>query len=177
MKRLLCIAAVLLPVAFLYLAGGLEPLERGRMDLQFRFTEREARSDIVVVEIDSKSLQTLGIWPWPRGYHATVLDRLVAAGAERVGFDVDFSSRSIEEEDQEFAKALAAASGRVVLPVFRQLQESNPDQIHLTVAEPLPEFSRHAMPGSINVVPESDGLIRRYANRTGFSGRSTAFRL
>jgi diguanylate cyclase (GGDEF)-like protein/PAS domain S-box-containing protein len=144
------------------------------MDLQFRFTAREARSDIVVVEIDSKSLQTLGIWPWPRGYHATVLDRLVAAGAERVGFDVDFSSRSIEEEDQEFAKALAAASGRVVLPVFRQWQESNPDQIYLTVAEPLPEFSRHAMSGSINVVPESDGLIRRYANRTGFSGRSTA---
>ncbi len=56
MKRLLCIAAVFLPVAVLYLAGGLESLERSRMDVQFRLSGQEAQSGIVVVEIDSKSL-------------------------------------------------------------------------------------------------------------------------
>jgi len=172
MKRLLCIAAVFLPVALVYLAGGLESLERSRMDAQFRLAGQEVRSGIVVVEIDSKSLQTLGIWPWPRGYHATVLDRLVAAGAHRIGFDIDFSSRSIAEEDQELEKALAASQGRVVLPIFRQWQDSEPDRIHLTVAAPLPEFARYAALGSINVSPESDGLVRRYSNGSHFSGRS-----
>jgi diguanylate cyclase (GGDEF)-like protein/PAS domain S-box-containing protein len=172
MKRLLCIAAVFLPVAVLYLAGGLESLERSRMDVQFRLAGQAAQSGIVVVEIDSKSLQTLGIWPWPRGYHATVLDHLVAAGAQRIGFDIDFSSHSIAEEDQEFEKALAAAEGRVVLPIFRQWQDSEPDQIHLTVVAPLPEFAQHATVASINVHPESDGLVRRYTNRSRFSDRS-----
>ena len=172
MKRLLCVAAVFLPVALVYLAGGLESLERSRMDAQFRLAGQEARSGIVVVEIDSKSLQTLGIWPWPRGYHATVLDQLVAAGAQRIGFDIDFSSHSIAEEDQELEKALAAAQGRVVLPVFRQWQDSEPDRLHLTVVAPLPEFAQYASLASINVSPESDGLVRRYTNRSSFSDRS-----
>ena len=68
MKRFLGISAVFLLVAAVYLAGGLKPIDRGWTDFQFRTTQRDARSGIAVVEIDSRSLQALGIWPWPRGY-------------------------------------------------------------------------------------------------------------
>ena len=166
MKRLLPIATVFLPVAFLYLAGAFEFLERSRMDVDFKLTARPASADVVLVEIDPKSLNALGVWPWPRGYHATVLERLVDARARRVGFDIDFSLRSDPEEDVELSGALAAARGKVVLPIFRQWQETDSDELHLTVIKPLPEFSRHATLASINVRPESDGLVRQYSNRT-----------
>jgi len=172
MKRFLPIATVFLPVAIVYSLGGFEFLERSRMDLHFRIAEREACSDVVIVEIDPKSLSALGVWPWPRGYHATVLEQLLGAGARRVGFDIDFSSRSIADEDAALAEALAAARGQVVLPVFRQWQDAEPDERHLTVVEPLPELARHATLASINVRPESDGLVRRYTNRTHFANRA-----
>jgi diguanylate cyclase (GGDEF)-like protein/PAS domain S-box-containing protein len=172
MKRFLPIATVFLPVAVLYAIGGFEFLERTRMDVGFRLAGREAGSSVVLVEIDSRSLNTLGVWPWPRGYHATVLERLLDAGASRVGMDIDFSSRSVAEEDAELAQVLAAARGRVVLPVFRQWQEAEPGGLHLTVVEPLPEFARAATLASINVRPESDGLIRRYTNHARFESHT-----
>jgi diguanylate cyclase (GGDEF)-like protein/PAS domain S-box-containing protein len=172
MKRLLPIAAVFLPVALFYGIGGLEFLERSRMDAGFRIAERSAGTDVVVVEVDPQSLETLGVWPWPRGYHATVLENLLDAGARRVGFDIDFSSRSIADEDETLAQALAVARDRVVLPVFRQWQDTEPDERHLTQVEPLPEFARHATLASINIRPESDGLVRRYSNRARFENRA-----
>ena len=105
MKRFVSILTVLLPVSVLYLAGGLEFFERRWMDVQFRLSDRPVHSDIVLVDMDPKSLKAFEVWPWPRGYHATVLENLMHAQARRVAFDIDFSSRQNDEEDAEFARA------------------------------------------------------------------------
>ena len=44
-----------------------------------------------VVDIDEESLARLGQWPWPRTRIAELVDKLGAAGAAAVGFDVMFS--------------------------------------------------------------------------------------
>ncbi len=172
MKRWLSIVTVCLPVALVYQAGGFEFLERMRIDAGFRLAPRAASAEVVLVEIDPRSLRAVGVWPWPRGYHATVLENLLAAGASRVGFDIDFSSRSDPEEDRQFAAALAAAPGRVVLPVFREWQAVAGGAVRPEVVRPQPELARHAELATINVRPESDGLVRRYANRTEIDGRA-----
>lgn len=43
---------------------------------------------IAIVDIDEKSLQTLGQWPWPRYRLAQLLERLDEIGAAAVGLDV-----------------------------------------------------------------------------------------
>ena len=43
-----------------------------------------------VVDIDERSLETLGQWPWPRDRLAELVDRLHAAGAAAVAFDFLF---------------------------------------------------------------------------------------
>src|SRR3954454_12964570 len=48
----------------------------------------KASGQIVVVKIDDQSLRAVGRWPWPRRYHAQLADRLSAAGANRIFFDV-----------------------------------------------------------------------------------------
>jgi diguanylate cyclase (GGDEF)-like protein/PAS domain S-box-containing protein len=172
MKRLLAVAAVFLPIAVLYGLGCFQFLERTRIDAGFRLAGREAGSNVVLVAIDPRSLDALGVWPWPRGYHATVLERLTDAGARRVGFDIDFSSRSDPEEDAELARALAEAGNRVVLPVFQQWQDGGAGSLQLTVVEPRPEFVRGATLASINVRPESDGRVRRYESRADLANRT-----
>jgi diguanylate cyclase (GGDEF)-like protein/PAS domain S-box-containing protein len=148
-----------LGAAALFLAGGLDGVERALDDARFRLLPRAATGDVVVVGIDARSLDRLDVWPWPRGYHATVLENLLAAGARRVAFDLDFSSRSIPEEDAAFATALAAAGSRAVLPVFRQWQAGAGATV---LTAPLPALADAAALASINIRPEADGVVRRY---------------
>lgn len=45
---------------------------------------------VVIVDIDEASLNSLGQWPWPRSLLAKLVDRITAAEAVVIGFDVVF---------------------------------------------------------------------------------------
>lgn len=157
-------------VAALYLAGGLGFVESLLIDSRFRLTERDASGDLVVVAIDAESLEEIGVWPWPRSIHAQVIDRLLDAGARRIAIDVDFSSRSVEDEDRALADALARGGDRIILPVFKQASLQRTGWPALIYTAPLPEFSGLADLASINVAPGADGLVRRLEVRDFWDG-------
>src|SRR5471030_93957 len=46
---------------------------------------------VVIVDIDEKSLKTLGQWPWPRTRVADLITRLTELGAAAIGFDIVFA--------------------------------------------------------------------------------------
>ena len=46
---------------------------------------------IAIVDIDEKSLEQVGQWPWPRSEVARLIDRLTEMGAVVIGFDVVFA--------------------------------------------------------------------------------------
>jgi PAS domain S-box-containing protein len=164
--------AVLAVMAALVVAGlgGLAPLEHRLMDFRFWLLQRPASGDLVVVEVDSASLTTLGVWPWPRDLHAALIDRLVAAGARGIAFDVDFSSASTPAADAALAGALARAGHRVVLPVFKQYGSlaRHDDDLRYTV--PLPMFAAHAPLASVNLQPGEDGEVRLYTLAEPWAG-------
>lgn len=147
-------------VSLLYLVGELEFVDRRLSDYHSGLLSRDASRELVLIAIDPDSLRRLRSWPWPRRYHAQVLRNLLDAGAARVALDVDFSSPSNAQDDQLLADALASAGPqRVALPVYRQPQRRG-EHVELIDTEPLPLFGRHAQPASVNVWPDSDGLIR-----------------
>ena len=45
---------------------------------------------VAIVDIDEASLNSLGQWPWPRYLLAELVDRVTAAGAVVIGFDIVF---------------------------------------------------------------------------------------
>ena len=109
--------------------------------------QHRASGDIVFVSIDDRSLREIERWPWPRRYHARLTDKLTAAGARRIFFDVTFENRSNPVDDAMLAEAIAR-SGRVTLPVRLRsgpVSGSEPD------TAPLDMFSRHARLGTISV--------------------------
>src|SRR5260370_7760896 len=91
------------------------------LDLRFAWQQRDTTGEIVVVAIDARSIEKIGVWPWPRRLHADLLRQLQIAGAADVAFDVDFSTPSDPASDQTFVGALQAAGGPVWLPTFPQL--------------------------------------------------------
>ncbi|HVA72769.1 MAG TPA: adenylate/guanylate cyclase domain-containing protein [Candidatus Limnocylindrales bacterium] len=67
-------------------------LELNSLDTRFRFRGRR-RPDprIIIVDIDQRSQEILGRWPFPRVNFARMLDNLREDGASVVAFDVTFS--------------------------------------------------------------------------------------
>jgi adenylate cyclase len=52
-------------------------------------------NNIVIVGIDATSIQKVGVpWPWPRQFHAALVDALHEAGAKAVFFDIIFDTIS-----------------------------------------------------------------------------------
>ena len=78
------------------------------------FHRHNASGEIVILTIDDKSLHEVGNWPWPRRTDAQLIDRLTAAGAKRIFFDINFSFVSNPADDNAFAEAIKR-SGRVTL--------------------------------------------------------------
>ena len=149
---------VLCVLAAFLLTGMHNALQNALTDLRFNWFPRQASGDIVLVAIDSPSIEAVGVWPWPRQIHAQMIDKLEGAGASDIAFDVDFSSPSNLASDQAFVDALQRAGGSVVLPSFKQLVGSGA----LHVNRPLLQFSTHAWSAIVNVATETDGLVRRY---------------
>ena len=158
-------------VAVAYLAGWFDPIERALSDLRAGLVERPASGDLLIVAIDPVSLQALERWPWPRRYHAQAIERLLAADAARIAYEVDFSAPSQPADDQALAEALAkSGAGRVVLPVFRQLRQTSDNHIEPFDTAPLPLFRDHVGTVSIDVRADSDGRVRRVARNAPRQG-------
>jgi len=62
------------------------------LDTMFRLRGTEVTTgQIVIINIDEKSLSALGQWPWSRDIVAQLVDNFRRAGAKVVGFDIVFA--------------------------------------------------------------------------------------
>jgi EAL domain-containing protein (putative c-di-GMP-specific phosphodiesterase class I)/CHASE2 domain-containing sensor protein len=127
--------------------GATEPLEGFLRSTRNYLHPSRASGDIALVTIDDRALREVGRWPWPRRYHAQLIDQLTAAGAKQIFSDITFETRSNPVDDAALAAAIER-SGRVTLPMRGR---SGPAGIDQDVPAPLPIFSRHAKVGSIRV--------------------------
>jgi len=153
---------VLVLVALTFVTGLHAPLRNALTALRFAWVQRDASGGVVLVAIDPPSLKEIGVWPWPRTLHAKLIDRLEAAGAAEIAFDIDFSSPSTPDADRALEEALARADGSVLLPAFQQVTRGEAGGVSLHVTRPLPQFARHSWAAAINVEPDADGIVRRY---------------
>ncbi|MFN3672781.1 MAG: EAL domain-containing protein [Bosea sp. (in: a-proteobacteria)] len=157
----LLVAAAL---ALLVLTGQQASIRETLFDNRFDWVKRPATGQIALAEIDARSIRSVGVWPWPRSVHARLIAAAEQAGVSDIVFDVDFSSASSEAEDAALEAALKTAGGSVVLAAFRQRNADRGDGKTLFVNRPLPRFAAHAWLGLVNVLPEPDGIIRRYSH-------------
>ncbi|MBX6321885.1 MAG: CHASE2 domain-containing protein, partial [Rhodospirillaceae bacterium] len=154
------------------ISGATRILDRALVDAWFQVFPRKASGDLLFVTIDPLSLNALGVWPWPRGYHAAVVERLVVAGARRIGLDVTLSAQSTPSQDSRLEAALAAAAGRVALPVFLHHGSGRA----LPVAErPLPRFAANAAIASIGAWADEDGRLRQLPRQAEVGGKEVPF--
>ena len=138
--------------------GGAAPVENGLRTARNLVRSHPASGEVHIVEIDKRSIEALRRWPWPRRYHARAVDRLVAAGAKTIAFDVDFSSESNGEDDALLAAALARAGGNVILPAM--LQDEGAGSRRKIESEPIAALREQSFAGAVSIRPDADGFVR-----------------
>jgi adenylate cyclase len=155
-------AAAALVAGLLAATGVFERLELKALDLLFLLRGPHVPSPkIVIVGVDYESLQVLGSsWPWPRRYHARLIERLREARA--IGLDFLFTQDSDPGQDRSLAEA-ARAAGNVVWASHFSLAKEGRFVVESQV-EPIPAL-RAASPdfGYVNFPLDRDGVVRRVA--------------
>jgi adenylate cyclase len=119
--------ALLLAVAAVFAAGAaatldatdaLRRIELESVDLRFAIRgDERPPGDIVVVGVDDKTFSDLDVqWPFKRGLHAQVMDRLARDGAKVIAYDVQFTEPSpFPREDEKLLAAASRNARRLVL--------------------------------------------------------------
>lgn len=133
-------------------------IDRALSAARFGTVHRIASGRVVVVEMDAQSVVAIKRYPWSRANYAAVVDRLRAAGAGSIVFDVDFASASDPAGDRAFADALARSDGLVALPTFGQAANSQANRI--VDALPIAAFRPNVALASVSIAPDVDGQVR-----------------
>lgn len=163
--------AVFALVASLRSAGQLQALEFNAADARARLLSHQVDSDIVIVGIDARSLEALDHWPWPRRYHARLIEQLARNAPRRLFLDIDFSSHSNALDDALLEAALVRWSAEpIILPAF--FQQATATDGRLTVTQPLERFTRHVQLAAVNRQPSADGLERAWLSSWSIKGRN-----
>ncbi len=92
--RGIIIAGIFILFSFISFSA-FESLERILYGIEMRLalSPSMGASKIAIVNIDEKSLDNLGSWPWPRSVIADMITILKNNGASLIGLDLDFSEK------------------------------------------------------------------------------------
>lgn len=131
--------------------------------LQDKLYQRPSRipTDVVIVAIDDESLEALGRWPWPRDYHAQLLERINQGNPSAIGMDIIFAEKS--EQDAALIQVVNAIGNRLVMASYATLaEESAAGRIKAAgFTSPFNGLDINAVLGHINTLPDEDGIVRR----------------
>jgi len=116
-----------------------------------------ANDQILIVEIDEQSLSLIGDWPWPRSYHAQLIEILTQADAGVIAYNVVFSNYDNDDENDRLLAQAIEKSGRTILPLYFDRLIKQQAISEVLPAEP---FRQYAGLGHVNSYLDSDGTLR-----------------
>ena len=81
-------------------------------------------SEVIIIDIDEKSLGKFGQFPWNRGIFAKILDQLNTSNPKAIGFDIFFS-----EKDKQSPEAIIKSYNLIPSDVSEIQNLKDPDKI------------------------------------------------
>ena len=164
---LAAVAGVAIAIAVIaYAAGLMHETELNSVDARFQVRgDEEPRDDIVLVLIDDQSSQELERrFPYPRSFHARVIDAIARDDPKAIAYDIEFLQPTSVRQDNALINAVAAAGpGRVVLA---DTQPNDRGESGALGGEMLLD-QIGARGGNTQIGEDSDGVRRRFPFEVG----------
>lgn len=144
----------------IYLLGWMGEAEFWSQDKLFQRSS-VIPTNVVIVGVDDESLEALGRWPWPRDYHAQLIETISRGNPAAIGVDIIFAEES--GQDEALIRAVDTVGSRLVIASYARLaEESAPGRIEaVEFTGPFEGLGRSAKLGHINTLPDVDGIVRR----------------
>ncbi len=179
------VAVIVVDFTFTQWIGALDGTKYDTL-VHYRLSSPAAASDIVIVDIDERSLATVGLeqgrWPWPRDVLAEAIATIAEARPKALFVNVLFSEPDPAHPDADRALREVAESYPFVvfsfvrlppandrhsqldasrLPLARPLDDAapGPDPV-AAIVPPFAEMQRHL--GAANLLQDDDGIVRSY---------------
>jgi len=124
--------------------------------------EQEISGDIVIVGIGDDTFSTLNErWPFPRTYHAKLIENLEKAGVSQIIYDIEFTERTNIDADSKLATTIAKYDNIILSGKLIRTQYN--DSIREQFLSPIPILTQTGTKwGTVNISSDIDGFVRRY---------------
>lgn len=167
MKQKIATLSIVLLIAFLvfnsFQIGFFKGLENFFEDLLF--IQQPIDPDIVIIAIDNESIKEIGQWPWKRKIFADILEKLKKYNPKAVGIDVVFSeeSRFGKQDDKILSETLKNLSYPLILPIKADSLIIKQNKAFAdSFSGQLKIFEQGTEAGHVNLILDSDGVVRRF---------------
>ncbi len=162
LKHFLIPLILLIIIKIVFLFPAVSSLEHKAQDGLFRLRGAiDPGEDIVIIAIDDDSFSAMNRpWPFPREYHAKLIQNLNIAGAKMIIFDVEFTETTNPEADEKLA-GIAEDYGNVIFAgnVIPSRRAGEPSQL---VTPIVPIVEKELNWGIVNITSDWDNVYRRY---------------
>jgi len=153
------------------------PIERLEYAMQDSFVRlrgaEEVSGEIVIVAIDDASFQWTGLrWPWPRSYHAEIVEQINKGGGKVIGVDLYLTEpdASQPENDAIFAKALSEAPAAVSVLQISKIEGQGFESE--SMAQPMADYNEvFSSLGTTEVKRDEDAIVRNVWAYNTFQGK------
>jgi adenylate cyclase len=155
-----------------YATDALREPELDTIDARFSIRGTQpAPEDIIVVGVDDVTFGQLDRrWPFPRTYHAQVIDELSRDGAKVIAYDVQFTEQTTPRADNALVTSVQRAD-RASHVVLATTEVGAHGRTNIFGGDRVVE-QVGAIPANGNLIPDPGGVIRRMPdelqNLTGF---------
>ncbi len=123
---------------------------------------REISGDVAIVEVGDDTFNTLNErWPFPREYHARLIENLEKAGARQIIFDIEFTEKTNPAADELLARTAGRyknviLAGKLIKTIYNY---STREQL----LSPIKLITQKGVQwGTVNISADGDGFVRRY---------------
>ena len=147
----------------LFLTNFWQNIEHKASDVLFIIRgERKISDNIVIVGIGDDTFSTLNErWPFPREYHAKLIENLEKAGVSQIIYDIEFTERTNIDADSKLAATIAKYDNIILSGKLIRTQYNG--SIREQFLAPIPILTHTGTQwGTVNISSDKDGFVRRY---------------
>ncbi|MCL1878433.1 MAG: adenylate/guanylate cyclase domain-containing protein [Defluviitaleaceae bacterium] len=127
-------------------------------------SEQRPMENIIIVGIDERSINEIGVWPWPRFFMAEAIDILTELEVAAIGINVLYDQHGLNEEHDQALIDAASRTDRLVLGGMGIFSDTpHADMLYAEdYVMPFEELNRVTNVGFLNLYPDaSDAVLRR----------------
>lgn len=123
---------------------------------------REISDGIVIVEIGDDTFNSLNErWPFPRDYHAHLIENLEKAGAKQIIFDIEFTEKTNPASDELLARTAGKYKNIILAGKLIKTVYANSTREQLLA--PINLITQRGVEwGTVNISADADGFVRKY---------------